>query len=134
MTASDRQRKTIKHAPKHRKHGGKRKGKVAVKPTPLDHASEETRDTSPMITKTESQSEETRNVSPIQPREETDEVVLVHNACKGPSSNVSEESSSGVAFKEGNGGPVDKSILKTFKDHIVYAVWNGEEVYHHLCT
>ncbi|KAM7463970.1 hypothetical protein LguiA_032091 [Lonicera macranthoides] len=33
---------------------------------------------------------------------------------------------SGIASKEDDGGPVDKSVLTTFKDHIAYAIWHGE--------
>ena len=46
---------------------------------------------------------------------------------EGSSSGVA-PSSSGVALEEGNGGPIDPSVLKTFKDHIAYSIWHREEV------
>ena len=35
---------------------------------------------------------------------------------------------SGADPEDDDGGPVDKSVLISFKDHIAYAIWNREEV------
>ncbi|KAM7518639.1 hypothetical protein LguiB_017601 [Lonicera macranthoides] len=99
MTASERQRKNKQYV---------RKGKGKATPTelasPVSDSSSYTPGYSPSQTQTEHQAEE---------------VVL-----EAPVHDVGEGSS--IAYKEDDGGPVDKSVLTTFKDHIAYAIWHGE--------
>ncbi|KAM7465127.1 hypothetical protein LguiB_012689 [Lonicera macranthoides] len=66
--------------------------------------------------------------------EEATEVVPSSGVGEGSSSDVGEGSSSdvgppssGAAPEEGDRGPIDWSVLKTFKDHIAYLIWHGEE-------
>ena len=33
-----------------------------------------------------------------------------------------------------SGGPIDKSVLTSFNDHIAYAIWNQEEVFDHYIS
>lgn len=51
---------------------------------------------------------------------------------EGSSSGVGDGPSSGVASEECDGGPVDKSVLKTFKDRIAYAVWHQKVVFYNF--
>ncbi|KAM7506475.1 hypothetical protein LguiA_016928 [Lonicera macranthoides] len=37
------------------------------------------------------------------------------------------EGPSDASEKDDDGGPLDKSVLISFKDHIAYAIWNKEE-------
>ncbi|KAM7507127.1 hypothetical protein LguiA_017580 [Lonicera macranthoides] len=101
MTASERQRKNKQYV---------RKGKGKATPTelasPVSDSSPYTPGYSPSQTQTEHQAEE---------------VVL-----EAPVHDVGEGSS--IASKEDDGGPVDKSVLTTFKDHIAYAIWHEELV------
>ncbi|KAM7528724.1 hypothetical protein LguiB_032134 [Lonicera macranthoides] len=39
------------------------------------------------------------------------------------------EDPSGAGQEDDDGGPIDKSVLRSFKDHIAYAIWNREELY-----
>ncbi|KAM7495975.1 hypothetical protein LguiA_020389 [Lonicera macranthoides] len=85
-----------------------RKGKGKATPTelasPVSDSSPYTPGYSPSQTQTEHQAEEVVPEAPV------------HDVGEGSS----------IASKEDDGGPVDKSVLTTFKDHIAYAIWNGE--------
>ena len=48
---------------------------------------------------------------------------------EGPSHG--DEGTSDVAPEEDDGGPIDKIVLTSFKDHIAYAIWNREKVFYH---
>ena len=52
-----------------------------------------------------------------------EEVVL-----SSPVHDVGEGSNNRTAPQEDDGGPVDKSILTTFKDHVAYAIWHRKLV------
>ncbi|KAM7523166.1 hypothetical protein LguiA_013068 [Lonicera macranthoides] len=39
------------------------------------------------------------------------------------------EDPSGAGQEDDDGGPIDKSVLRSFKDHIAYAIWNREEAW-----
>ena len=114
-TASERQRKAIKHAFTHIKHG-KRKSQALSQPTPARELSEET------PTPQNEEDLETDEANSV--HEEAAEALLSSGVGEG----VDEGSSSGVAPEEGDGGPIDSSVLKTFKDHIAYYIWHREEV------
>ncbi|KAM7479415.1 hypothetical protein LguiA_027628 [Lonicera macranthoides] len=85
-----------------------RKGQGKATPTelasPVSDSSPYTPGYSPSQTQTEHQAEEVVPEAPVH--------------------DVGERSS--IVSKEDDGGPVDKSVLTTFKDHIAYAIWNGE--------
>ncbi|KAM7491446.1 hypothetical protein LguiA_034367 [Lonicera macranthoides] len=101
MTASERQRKNKQYVRK-----GKGKATPIELASPISDSSTYTPGYSPSQTQTEHQAEE---------------VVL-----EAPVYDVGEVSS--IASKEDDDKPVDKSVLTTFKDHIAYAIWNGELV------
>ncbi|KAM7479421.1 hypothetical protein LguiA_027634 [Lonicera macranthoides] len=93
MTASERQRRRVKHAVVSGvKQYGKRKN-----PTPSAPESESVAAPPP---------------APANPETEI--------ATEG-------EDRSGASKEDDDGGPIDKSVLISFKDHIVYAIWNREE-------
>lgn len=138
MTALERQHKTIKHAPKHKHHGEKRKKKDAVTLTPVHQPSDEELETQLHIDEVGGEGEGVGEDEKL----EADDMVVeqgqgeghTRGASEGPSSGAGEGSSSGVAFEQGdreecNGGLIDKSVLKTFKDHIAYVVWHREKVF-----
>ncbi|KAM7523945.1 hypothetical protein LguiA_013847 [Lonicera macranthoides] len=57
--------------------------------------------------------------SQTQTERQTEEVVPA-----APVYNSGEGSSSRAAPQENDGGPVDKSVLTTFNDHVAYAIWH----------
>ena len=59
----------------------------------------------------------------IQTEHQAEEVVLA-----APVHDVGEGSSNRAAPQEDDGGPVDKSVLTTFKDHVAYAIWHKKLV------
>ncbi|KAM7481049.1 hypothetical protein LguiB_005632 [Lonicera macranthoides] len=83
-------------------HGSTPKGTPTQDVTPV--ASPYTPGYSPSQTQTELQTEEVVSAAPV------------YNAGEG--------SSSRAAPQEDDGGPVDKSVLTTFNDHVAYAIWH----------
>ncbi|KAM7528568.1 hypothetical protein LguiB_031978 [Lonicera macranthoides] len=69
-----------------------------------------------------------RDSSPYTPGYSPSQTQTEHQAeevvPEAPVHDVGERSN--IASKEDDGRPVDKSVLITFKDHIAYAIWNGE--------
>ncbi|KAM7529087.1 hypothetical protein LguiB_032497 [Lonicera macranthoides] len=101
MTASERQRKRVKHvATTGVKQYGKRK---KLTPPAQD---------SPIPELPPPQS----NVLPTTPAPPP-----------APPAALAPESES-LGQEDDDGGPIDKSVLISFKDHIAYAIWNREEV------
>ncbi|KAM7489675.1 hypothetical protein LguiB_027159 [Lonicera macranthoides] len=116
-TASERQRKTNQYV-------RKKKGKVTPSHDPTLGASPShgstpkgtpTQDVTPVA------SPYTPGYSPsqTQTKRQIEEVVPA-----GPVYNAGEGSSSRAAPQEDDGGPVDKSVLATFNDHVAYAIWH----------
>ncbi|KAM7523739.1 hypothetical protein LguiA_013641 [Lonicera macranthoides] len=133
MMASERQKKVKKHATTvgKAKENAKRKNPPAPQPSQSSSSSEEKSDSS------SSTNPETQNqVNPDGSLTQTQtEIVAPENPrCggdgEGPSGvapDENEEGPSSVAPDEDDnddGGPVDKSVLTSFKDHIAYAIWN----------
>lgn len=52
--------------------------------------------------------------------------VRVDEIGEGPSTSIASEED---APKEDDGGPVDKTVLTSFKYHMSYAIWNRKEVF-----
>lgn len=61
--------------------------------------------------------------------EDEDEAVPVGPVTNVRVDEVGEGPSTSIASEESDGGPVDKTMLASFKYHIAYAIWNREEVF-----
>ncbi|KAM7531213.1 hypothetical protein LguiB_034623 [Lonicera macranthoides] len=121
MTASERQRRLKKNV------GTGSKKQYGIKRKPL---------TPPSSESTEAESESMSQTNP--PTQENPDGTLTQtqteipaeeNPSGGENQNEEvEESHDGIAADGDNdGGPVDKSILTSFSDHIAYAIWNRHE-------
>ncbi|KAM7514443.1 hypothetical protein LguiA_004026 [Lonicera macranthoides] len=123
MTASERQKKVKKHAATVAK--AKENAKKRKPPTPQpsqSSSSPEEKSDSPLQTNSETQNQENLDVGPDNPRCGGD-----GEGPSGVAPDENEEGPSSVAPNEdddNDGGPVNKSVLTSFKDHIAYAIWN----------
>ncbi|KAM7464922.1 hypothetical protein LguiB_012484 [Lonicera macranthoides] len=69
----------------------------------------------------EDEDEENQESETERELQESELVLPVQN--EGPSSN----GAAPVEVEKDGGGPVDGSVLQTFRDHIAYSIWKGEE-------
>ncbi|KAM7490787.1 hypothetical protein LguiA_033708 [Lonicera macranthoides] len=68
-----------------------------------------------------------KNPTPSAP--ESESVAAPPPAPANPETEIATEGEdrSGASKEDDDGGPIDKSVLISFKDHITYAIWNREE-------
>ncbi|KAM7485434.1 hypothetical protein LguiA_001443 [Lonicera macranthoides] len=111
MTASERQRKSKKHCVVTAlKQYGKTKNPVT--PTPPEIENDPPSQNEPRC---EKNSDHLSTQNDPQNEENTSQVVARENPqIEGPSG----------SDKSLDGGPIDKSVLTSFNDHIAYAIWN----------